>query len=553
MMYVNPFSLLEAMNNGPVDPGNTAALSLLRKKMLAEIELADDKILRIANREFSKHELLQFFDRLRADEELDFHAYIAADPVLLHFLETGEITGRFADKDIYSSRAFLQFIAPYYEPRFTAAVLDSFKNKWLENTRSLFANPLLLDGEHTTISYNRIFRYGKVLEEQLKIIIAKIREGAPFTRHGLAPFANAVLVKQLNLLPSEFHEWRSDYGISMINLGMAVYRKDFSYGMSVLQLVEQLTTTRYVQHENEIRKEMLQAHRREQHRNRSVIQHILWYPGHWISPIRPRWLSEEGAGGIILAIVITVFYIMNNGDTKSPAPKVNASTDYFAGTRTNEQMKYLLYTLQMTTGDTLQKKMNQQPKNGDDVYGHDFMKSVQQYGLQRIADSIYPKSASDQPHSDESVFIPQPRKSAAEHRQSIHLFNRLEVPAIAMIQTPDTFYSCYIVPGDSAYVPLQLNVNQLYVYVGRKWDAGKEATYPMEGYGAYRTRGFFGQPYKNSDKFLRESSLIFKLDPGYWALSDRNIPIEIGLTDSTTLYFNLLENNAAGIELETAN
>lgn len=552
MMYVNPFSLLEAMNNGPVDPGNTAALSLLRKKMLAEIELADDKILRIANREFSKHELLQFFDGLRADEELDFHAHIAADPVLLHFLETGEITGRFADKDLYSTRAFLKFIAPYYEPRFTDAVLDSLKNKWLENTRSLFANPLLLDGEHTTISYNRIFRYGKVLEEQLKIIIAKIREGASFTRQGLAPFANAVLVKQLNLLPSEFHEWRSDYGISMINLGMAVYRKDFPYGVSTLQLVEQLTTTSYVQHENEVRKQMLQAHRREQHRNRSVIQHILWYPGHWISPIRPRWLSEEGAGGIILAIVITIFYVMNNGGDKTPRPKVNMTTDYFSRARTNEPMKYLLYTLQMTAGDTLKTKMNRQPKTGDDVYGHDFMTNVQKNGLPYTADSIYKKRMGDLLNRDDFDFVPRKSTSKALHRQSILFFNRLEVAAIAMIQTPDTFYSCYIVPGDSAYVPLQLTANQLYLYVGRKWDAGKEATYPMEGFGAYRTRGFFGQPYKDSDKFLREGSLIFKLDPGYWELSDRNIPIEIG-ADSANLHFNLLENNAAGVELETAN
>lgn len=551
MKYVNPFSLLEAMNNGPVDPGNTAALSLLRKKMLAEIELADDKMLRIANREFSKHELLQFFDRLSADDELDFHANIAADPVLLHFLETGEITGHFADKEIYSTRAFLKFIAPYYEPLFTAAVLDSLKNKWLENTKLLFDNPLLLDGEHTTTSYHRIFRYGKVLEEQLKITITKIREGEPFTRHGLAPFANAVLVKQLNLLPSEFHDWRSDYGISMINLGMAVYRKDFPYGVSILQLVEQLTTTQYVQQQNDIRKEMQQAHRREQHRNRSVIQHILWYPGHWISPIRPRWLSEEGAGGIILAIVITIFYVMNNGDAAPRRPAANTATDYFTRARTNEPMKYLLYTLQMTMGDTLKKRMNRQPKTGDDVYGRDFMTSVQKIGLPYTADSIYRKRISDLSGVDGIEITPPKRKSDVAHRQSILFFNRLEVAAIAMIQTPDTFYSCYIVPGDSAYVPLQLTANQLYVYVGRQWDASKEATYALEGFGAYRTRGFFSLAYKNSEKFLREGSLIFKLDPGYWATSDRNTPIEI-LADSTNLHFNLLENNAAGIELETA-
>ncbi|SEW54014.1 hypothetical protein [Chitinophaga arvensicola] len=553
MNYVNPFALLEAMNNGPVDPGNTAALSLLRKKMLAEIELTEDKVLRIATTAFSKNDLLQFFDRLSSTGELAFHASIAADPVLLRFLETGEITGHFVDNPVYQTPAFLTFISPWYEPVFTNAVLDSLKHKWLENTTLLFANPLLLDGEYTTTSYTRIFRYCRVLEEQLKISTAKIREGAAFNKKELSAFASGVLVAQLNQLPSEFHEWRSDYGISMINLALATYRKDFAFGMSVIQLIEKLTTTRYVQNENHKRKEILQAHRREQHRNRSLIQHILWYPGHWIKPIRPRWLSEEGAGGIMIGIVILIFYMMNNGDAKNPAPKKNTQTDHFANARTSDPMKYLLYTLKMTTGDTSQKKMNSQPRTGDDVYGPAFMESLRKSGVPYKVDSSRNKAEVRELVGPEASarLVPEHQSSAVAHRQSIHLFNRLEVPAIAMIQTPDTFYSCYIVPGDSAYLPLQITANQLYVYIGQHWDAGKEATSSMAGYGAYRAKGFFALPYKDSEKFMKESSLIFTLDPVYWASSDRNIPIEIGLGDNTNLYFNLLENNAAGVELET--
>ncbi|MET3880301.1 hypothetical protein [Chitinophaga sp. OAE865] len=538
MKYVNPIIFLEAVQGGPVDTGNTAALSLLRKKMLAELDLSDDKQFKTGEWAFDKHQLLQFFDQLAAGKELFFHAQVAADPVLLHFLDKGEITGRFSDNPLYEDQAFMKFISPYYEPLFTNAVIDSLKHRKLQATTDLFANPWLLDGEHTTISYRRIFRYMHIVEEQVKIVIGKLRNGAAIPWKELQNFANITLVQQLNALPRGFHEWRSDYGISLINLGLAVYRKDFRNGMAALELVSKLDTTMYVQEE----KERWEVKLKEYKKKMKLAQRI----GYWLGPLKPKMLSEEGTGSLVLIIsaVLLSRLFFSLIETKSPRPEIITSFDYFTNTRTYEPVKYLLYHLQTDSIYPLNKKdTSKTPLTGDDVYGPDLMAELEK-PLRKTNDTAILKMAKEGLNASHA----SPKGNPA-HRQSLHLYNRLIVPAIALIQTPDTFYSCYISPGDSAFVPLQLAVNRLYVYVGEHWDGTKEAQYAMDDVRGYRVKGFFLMSYKNSKQFLKENNLIFKLDPMYWATSDRNIPIEIGASGEH-IHFNLLENNAAGIEME---
>ncbi|HWV69525.1 hypothetical protein [Chitinophaga sp.] len=542
MKYVNPVIFLEAVHGGPVDTGDTAALSLLRKKMLAELELSDDKQFKTGEWAFDKHQLLQFFDQLTAGDELFFHAQVAADPVLLHFLDTGEITGRFADNPVYENTAFLVFISPWYGPLFANAVIDSLKHQQLQQTIYLFANPWLMDGEHTTTSYRKIFRYMQIVEEHLKAIIGKLREGATVPWQQILVFANITLVQQLNALPSGFREWRSEYGISLINLGLAIYRNDFKNGMAMLELVEKLHTAAYVKEETERWKAKMLAYGKEQRANRSLAQRI----GSLLGPLKPKGMSEEGTGTLVIIIsaILLSRLFFSLIETK-PRPAIVTSFDYFAHDRTYEPVKYLLYHLQTDSIYPLNNKdSSKTPVTGDDVYGPDFMTALNRPFSKTNDPAILKIAEQGQNASHASP------KGNTVYRQSLHLYNRLIAPAIALVQTPDTFYSCYISPGDSAYVPLQLAVNRLYVYIGQQWNGTKQAQYPMDDVKAYRVKGFFVAAYKNSRQFLKENSLIFKLDPTYWATSNRNIPIEIGLSDSTYLHFNLLENNAAGVELE---
>jgi len=131
------------------------------------------------------------------------------------------------------------------------------------------------------------------------------------------------------------------------------------------------------------------------------------------------------------------------------------------------------------------------------------------------------------------------------HKQSLRIFNRLEVAMVALLQTPDSFYTCYISAHDSTFLPLQQTANRVYFYIGQQWSlADKPETQDID----YRRIGYFRHTYKNAGNFLRDGALTFVLDPEYWRYSKRYIPVEIGMGEER-LFVNLLDNNANGVDL----
>lgn len=545
MKYLNPLTLLNNMNGGPVDMRDNAALSLLRKKMMAELELSDDKALRINGQAFSKHELLQFFDQLQFSGVSAYHQQIAEDPVLLHFLETGNMKGPLLDKPWYKDANFISFISPYYEPLFTVAVLNSLKQRDVTATHTLFSAPMLMDGAHITASYKPILRYLKVVDNELKVAIAELNEGAALVWKYLAHLVNDKLVQQLNCLPAEFNQWRSDYGISLINLAIAIYQKDFKRSMTVLDLAAQLQTSDFVQERVQIRKKELQGLRKDQLRNRPLVNWL----GALTAPFRPRWLSEKGMGVFVLTVFVLLIVgininRMNNMATRTRSHPQNAN-DFFAGSRTIKQMKYLTGQLQNSSGQREGSPVTDSalihPQTGMDVYGPAFMAAL---GPHKFPDTT--AMLKTEAHTNEAIAIDSADFIDPKHRQSVRLFNRLEVPLIALVHTPDSFYSSFVSPRDSVFLPLQVTANQIYFYVGNNWTATTESGIAFDS--TYRVKGFFTSKYKNSASFFKDGVLVFNLDPDYWRTSNRYIPVEIN-ADKDNLFVNLLDNNATGVDL----
>jgi hypothetical protein len=562
MKYLNPLAFLTKMNGGPVDLRDNAALSLLRKKMLAEVELSDDKLLKIDGQLHSKNDLLQFFDRLQSSRELIYHQQISEDRVLLQFLETGVLTGQIADHMWYKDAGFLQFIAPYYEPLFTVAILNGLKDQDVRTIGYLFSGPLLLDGAHITDSYRRVLRHLKGMDEQLKATVEAINNGGAYRWKYVARFANPTLIKLLNILPDEFNKWRSDYGISLINLALAIYIKNFKEGINVLSLAEGLHTTDYVQERVQVRKKELLIYRKEK-LSKHPIETLV---GDLLRPLLPEWLTERRFLLVFFLTVITVTVSMSiynkfYGDKKPGIARVANAEDLFVKAGTGPQMKYLVaqleYSLSGKKTDSLERDTaSASPGTGDDVYGPGFMAALRgktytppaqlvRPGTDSAGGSVVADVSSDTINSAGSSPIDSTGFIDPLHKQSLRVFNRLEAPMVALLQTPDSFYSCYILPHDSTFLPLQTTANRVYFYIGQDWTATKR---PATADQHYRLNGFFATKYKNADTFLREGALTFVLDPTYWRYSKRYIPVEIGMGEGH-LFVNLLDNNANGVDL----
>lgn len=547
MQYRNPLALLEKMNGAAIDSTDTAAVSHLRKKILAELELTEDKVLTINGEGFSKNDLLLFFDHLKNKTELYFHQEIKSDPVLSEFLATGTITGLFTDKALYKDKSFLSFIAPFYEPLFTIAVLNSVQQQQVATLQNLFANPALLDGQCMKRCYDKIFRLLKEQHAKVeRVRIALSKDGSePWQQ--LERYIGHTQVELLNALPEAFHMQRSDYGIALINLALAMYVKGYKdEGLEVLEGLRQLKCISYVQEHVE---SYIAYLTREAGEIRAAIfrkeptTKLGKLLAHW-GLTRERLIQLACSVFIVLVIMTGAYYEKRETPRELFAP---VKGNLFSGSRTHFTMEYLLSQLELISTERIASVERNSgmsaPHTGDDVYGPQFMQALKEQGGvgEYFVQPLFDNNKKLQPEDSAYVDV--------RHRQSLCIFNRQEAGLITMLQTPDSFYSCYIAPRDSAFVPLPLSLSQVYFYVGTHWNPEWNGDWAMKYVPAYRAKGFFMLPVFNSNNFLRESTLQFILDSTYWKTSNRYIPMEVLLAPNERLQLELLSGNANGVEL----
>lgn len=550
MKYLNPFAFLEKMNGGPVSTEDAAAVSLLRKKMMAELELSAAKVLRVDTQWFSKNDLLHFFDELQSPARLHFYQQINNDTVLSGFLETGKLAGLFTDNPVYNTPSFLTFIAPFYEPLFTAAVVNSLRQQQASVLQQLYANPLLMDGEHQNRSYDKIFR---ALQEPYKILEdaeARRRLNPNSRWREAAPYAGLQQVRVLNALPDIFQQFRNDYGILMINFALALDgTRENKKALEILRAVKILKCGAYVSEQTETYFQRLEA----KATSRKSLLARFFGDGYRQRKDRRKLLRDTLLkGGIAIAIIAAIGIGAHFEQAYTPRINVRESENsIFMGARTSLTMQYLLSQLLMDTEKRAKKLLNgpklPAPTTGADLYGPDFMKAVRMQGNYGAGFVRPPFGRAKNWTAEDSSW------TDPTHRQSIRVFNRQDGALITMVQTPDSFYSCYIAPFDSAFVPLPLSISRVYFYAGAGWDPEWKAEYAMHYVPSYRAKGFFLMPVYDALNFLKTSCLQLNLDSSYWQHSNRYIPVEVFLSQKDMLQQQLqlrqLTNNFNGVDL----
>lgn len=546
MKYLHPFTFLEKMNSGPVDTGDAAALSLLRKKMMAELELTAEKILWIEGVAFSKNDLLQFFDGLQSPVTLQYYQQINQDTVLLTFLTTGKLTGLFNDNPLYRDARFITFISPYYEPLFTGAVLQSLQTQDATTLQGLFANPLLIDATARNKSDGKIFR---VLQQQYQVVeteAARRKADWHSSWQAAAPYITLQYIHVLNVLPELFQETRNEWGLLLINFAIMLDATGESKkALEILRAVNQLHCGFYVQ---EVRQKYLQQLEDKAAQHKSLLGRFFRKGDSLPSQRKQRRRDLFIRVGVTVVIVAVIVIGARMEPKYTPTIRVGEKeTSILFGARTSRAMQYLLLQILRESDEKMKKLLSKPilkaPVTGTDVYGPDFMRALHMQG-DYGKDYVPPPFGrlrrwreEDSAWNDEA------------HRQSMRIGNRLDVALIAMVQTPDSFYSCYIASFDTAFVPLPLSVSRVYFYAGFGWDPDWVAPYALEYVPGYRARGFFLTTLYDGYAFLENACLQFNLDTAYWQHSNRYIPLEVSVSPEQKLQLRQLNNNFNGVDM----
>ncbi|TWF35835.1 hypothetical protein FHW36_108191 [Chitinophaga polysaccharea] len=548
MKYLNPITWLEKMNGAALDMSDNAAVTLLRKKMLAELALSEGQVLQVAGEWLNKNDLLQLFDCVQSPAQFSYYQQIKADPVLTNFLETGRITALFIDTPLYKDEAFLAFIAPFYGPLFTTAVLDSIKQREVVTLQYLFANPLLLDAEYMKTSFDSIFHLLREQYQQVEQAKAILEKNNRYNWKTVLPYLDHIQVQLLNALPGNFQEFRSDYGILMINFALLLNRLNRSTAAAeILHEVSSLKTITYVQ--EQLAMYLPQV---EEKAGKSVTWGFIL--DSWLG----RKLGQMGKptewgikiGVLVLIVLIFVLGALFEKPRKLP-PDIatfEQSSD-FDGSRTYHTMKYVVAALEKEARKAklpLEERMADSIQTGDDPYGPAFMDAVRRQGNEGATFVLpaFDHNLTQLPEDSDMAY------QDPQHRQSVCVFNRVSLSGIvALVQTPDSFYSRYVAEGDSVFLPLPLSLSRIYFYVGTGWDPQRTVRKGMEKVPAYHLRGSFVLSLYNSSTFLRRSCLQFNLDTTYWKTSNRYIPIEVRLFQGQRLQLKQLSDNSNGMEM----
>lgn len=242
MLYTSPFELLD-LPAADLQQMDRRMLLLKKKQLLAELELADGNSLALKNKEFTKNDIITLFDQLENGGQMEYHAAIAADPVLLQFLQTGQLrTGqRFSFSPLWQDESFLAFVSPYYKAVFNQHVLKALAAGNYEFIGAVFKNPVLLHGPDYDECYGKLHGYLQerlTKADELKQHFSNDRWTNISELHSFYIYD---WISSLNNLPEDFSSFREDYCIVLYNFSVDLWNgKKKDEAMSMLYGLQSL-------------------------------------------------------------------------------------------------------------------------------------------------------------------------------------------------------------------------------------------------------------------------------------------------------------------------
>ena len=180
--------------------------------------------------------------RQTTPEEQAFYSYISHDPVLSHFLETGNVqnNAQFTPNKILKDPRFLRFISPVFEDVFTSAVIQCFRTGNTGMMSDIMANPILLDDEYQERSYCTILTFLQAKQQKLITIRNNLQLKHKIKPSDMEQQAGNTIITLLNYLPDEFQGLRSEYCNELVKITKLLVKTDYNMAFELISNARQL-------------------------------------------------------------------------------------------------------------------------------------------------------------------------------------------------------------------------------------------------------------------------------------------------------------------------
>jgi hypothetical protein len=477
MLYTSPFEILD-LPGTELQQMDRKVLLLKKKQLLAELELQNGSSIVVKDKEFTKNDILSLFEQIEDGGAVEYHAAVAADPMLLSFLQKGILKPgqKFSYNELYQDAGFIEFISPFYKAAFNQFVLKAVAASNYDTTGAVFSNPVLLNGTDYDECLGKLHGY---LEEKLHgfTILKNSFAANKYTDiSSLHSYYIYDWVLTLNSLPDAFSGYREDYAVELYNFVVDLWNgKKRDEATAMLYGIQNIKT------EGNVKK---------------LIADLL-------DKVSAAQQPADNGGGVnggrvvwaIISIVLVLLRVASTCNRNSSSSNYNSYNNYpIYNNRYNEGLKtgYLpfspsnsredavlavLNTLQHSTVDVYKNKKKVSFKTGDDPYKALFAKPV----FKPIADTTgsgLTSTTTERPPmivkdtDDPDITVTESGNSRTSAISALQLNNKLALETILFFISDAKVFSVYLAPNSSYTIQLSAGTYHVFGYSGTGFGYG---------------------------------------------------------------------------------
>lgn len=229
MTFVNPIELLELQGN-EVSSIDSSIIKKSKRRLLAEIELADDPHFNYKGISLTKSDCEHAISQLESGDYVEFYHFIAKTPELNNFLAVGHtgIFSSFKQEGIYKLPEFVNFISPYFSDKFDKSLLKAYQiSDYTLLKKIVSIQPLVKQSDMDDL-YRSLTTAIKCEIEEVSRLINDIKNNRSIYDEDDVDevydwLCSKLCVEKLNLLPQYFQSTRNLCASTIRNLSVNVF------------------------------------------------------------------------------------------------------------------------------------------------------------------------------------------------------------------------------------------------------------------------------------------------------------------------------------------
>lgn len=449
--------------------------------MLAEFEFSDSATITIKERQFTKHDVLQFFEQLEQADDLNYHLKVAGDKVLLQFLEDHTIAFQqsFLLKKADLDEAFIAWLSPFFTEAFSDFAFKNFRDKKLVALKTLLANDMLTTDADAFKAWDKTERHFQVIINH----VTHLHENNAVFEPDIEDHTDVYWIELVNQLPQwRFADKLNDYAFELMQLAIVVFNKnDRQQGLNILATakklqVDEVTMQTLVDKEEEMNAIVSNS-------NNEAYERTF---GRQSQESSSLWPALRIAGIVIFLIIRLAIWSGRSSNSYS-ADKFTYlnSSDYVDYKKILSKSKFafghdtaLVRMLDaVKQHETTSQKNITRPGTGEDPYKKLWKKDAFGITTETVEEIVPEKVVELKTNSKMDTTPVATTVEALPYTQPLSINNKSKLDAIVFVVNKQQVCSYYIRSSSTHNIDLPAGYHKVYVYAGTGFSKAEKVSF----------------------------------------------------------------------------